>query len=201
MPAKNAKTEFTNVITKINEKNPYYLIGGFLLLLLIVDYLVVMQFQLRTLSTLSPKIKSLSNELNGTENNIQRLPQYKKEIERLSALLERINIKIRTKEEVPMILENISVIANRNGVRIEQIMPDTTTMDPILQNESGAYYSIPIVVEAKSGYHALGHFLNDLEKEGALLSIPDFTIGHNKSEPRASIVKLTLNAIVLEKTP
>ncbi len=197
--AKNVKEEFGKVIAKINEKNPYYLIAGFLVLLLIVDYLVVMQFQLRTLSTLSPKIKGLSDELSVTENNIQRLPQYKKEIERLSSSLERINKKVRTKEEIPMILENISVIANRNGVKIEQIMPDTTTTDPILQNDSGAYYSIPIVVEAKSGYHELGRFLSDLEREGALLSIPDFTIGHNKSEPRANIVKMTLNVIVLEK--
>ena len=41
-------------------------------------------------------------------------------------------VNIKSKEEIPLIMENISRIANKNDVRIEQVMPDTGNEEEIL---------------------------------------------------------------------
>lgn len=189
------------IIDRINEKNPYYIVIGICVAFLIADYFVILQFQLRSLGSLNPKITTLSQELTSVQNNIQRLPQFKQERERLQAELEKTNRKIRTKEEVPVLLENISLIANRNGVRIEQIRPDQAVDKPILTNEDGKYFSIPVVVEAASGYHHFGRFLNQLETEGDLVTIPDFMIASSDKDTQRHRIKLTINAVVFEKGP
>lgn len=190
--------QFNKLITKINEKNPYYLLIGVLFLILIVDYLVIMQFQLRTLGSLNPKIKTLSEELSGTKNNIQRLSQYEDEIKKLNRQLGRFIRRVKGKEEIPQALENISVIANKNGVKIEQIMPDTSTNEPVLQNSEGQYFIIPVIIEAKAGYHNFGRFLNQMEEEGVFLNVADFTLAANLKEGRLHTIKLTVDTIVLE---
>lgn len=192
--------QLSQVIAKINEKNPYYLIIGLLFVILILDYMLVMQFQLRTLSSLNPKIKTLAEEVTTTRNNIRRLSQYKEEIARLGGELERINQRIRRREEIPHILENISVLANKNGVKIEQIMPDTQLDEPILKNNEGQYFPVPIIIEAKSGYHNFGRFLNQMEEEGVLMNVSEFTIAANAQDMRWHSIKLTINTIVFDKT-
>jgi len=76
----NYKEQIFQLIAKVNEKNPYYTIIGFLAILLILDYFCVMQFQLKTLRALSPKANTLAEELKTAKGNIQRIPQYQTEI-------------------------------------------------------------------------------------------------------------------------
>ena len=192
--------QLSAMVTRVNEKNPYYLLAGVLLLIFIVDYLCVMQFQLRTLSALSPKLTTLSAELQTTKNNIQRLPQYHAETRRLEGYLASTKGRIRAAAEIPLILEDISIMANKHRVRIEQLMPDTTMDKVLLQNSEGRYFEVPIVIEARSRYHDLGRFLNQLEEEGALIAVDEFMIVSNKKDPRLHAVKLTVNAVVFEKT-
>ena len=189
----------SRIIARINEKNPYYVVIGIFIALLVVDYFLVLQFQMRSLNSLNPKITSLSQELQATKNNIQRLPQFQQERDRLKAQLDKTNRKIRTKEEVPVLLENVSLIANRNGVRIEQVRPDRAIDKPILTNEDGQYFSMPVVVEAASGYHHFGSFLNQLETEGDLVTIPEFVITASDKDTQRQRINLTINAIVFEK--
>lgn len=189
----------SRIIARINEKNPYYVVIGIFIALLVVDYFLVLQFQMRSLNSLNPKITSLSQELQSAQNNIQRLPQFQQERDRLKAQLDKTNRKIRTKEEVPVLLENVSLIANRNGVRIEQVRPDRAIDKPILTNEDGQYFSMPVVVEASSGYHHFGSFLNQLETEGDLVTIPEFVITASDKDTQRQRINLTINAIVFEK--
>jgi Tfp pilus assembly protein PilO len=186
-------------VMKINEKNPYYLLIGLLVAILIIDYIAVMQFQLRTLSSLNPKIKSLSEEVTSTKNHIQRLAQYQTEIKRLNEKLNRFTLLVRGREEIPRALENVSIVANKNGVMIQQIMPDTNLGEPALKTKEGRYYVIPISLEAKSGYHNFGRFLNQLEAEGVFLNIADFSIASNPKDIRPHNIKLTIDTIILEQ--
>ena len=191
--------QILGLITKINEKNPYYLVVGLIVVILIVDYFCVMQFQLNTVGSLGSRIATLSQELETTETNIQRMSQYQIEVERLREKLERMSGKIRTREEVPLLLENISRIANKHAVQIEQIMPDKTEGEPILQNSDGEYFSIPVSIEARAGYHDFGRFLNELERDGDFFRVPEFVIAASSDDPMRHAIKLMINAIVFEK--
>jgi len=194
----DVKENITKTVNAINAKNPFLLIGIVLLVVFILDYLFVMQFQLGTLRSLSPKIKELSEEVKTTKKNIELLPQFRKELTRLSGELGDINRKIRTRQDIPAILEDISRLANKNGVKIQQIMPNTSVEKSLLQNEDGQYFSIPIIMEARSGYHQFGKFLNQLENEDVLLQTRDFTIAASK-ESLSHAIKITFDAIIVER--
>ena len=193
------KAKITGGITKIYENNPFLLIGGVILVVLLVDYFLVMQFQLRILGTLNPKISERSQELKTTQNNVERMPQYKKEAGRIKSELARASRRIKTKEEIPLVLKDISRIANIHSVRIEEVFQDTSLDNPILENSEGKYYILPVEIQARSSYHDFGRFLNQLENEGAIMNIPEFKIAASSGETAKHSIRLVINTVVLEK--
>jgi Tfp pilus assembly protein PilO len=203
-PRLNPQEELKGFLTKMNEKNPYSAVLGVVAVLLLIDFLAVMRFQIKMLiggpDSLGAKISSLSQEIKTAKTEIARMPQYQAELKQLSEKLKKINRNVKTKEEIPVIMENLSRVANANGVRIEQIMPNTAVTEPVLKNNDGQYFSIPIMIEAKSAYHDFGRFLNQLEREEGLLSMPSFAIAANPVDPLTHQVKLTINAIIFEPT-
>ena len=178
------------------------MIIGALLLLLLLDYFCVLQFQIKILvgtpNSLVPKITTLAEELKTSKENIRKLPQYKKEVEVLSGKVEKINRKIKTREEVPAILESISRLASKNGVNVERLSPNTSMEEPVLKNENGQYFSVPIFMDANGGYHDFGRFLNQLETEEIFLSVTDFSIASRQADKSHHAIKMTLDAIIFE---
>src|SRR3989338_6858634 len=102
------KDQLMKVIQKINDKNPYYtLIAGFVIVL-VIDFFLLFQFQLSNLRSLNPKLTSLSQDLKSARGNIKNMEKYRSEIKGLMVRREDINSRIKSKEEIPLILENIS---------------------------------------------------------------------------------------------
>ncbi|MCK5580856.1 MAG: type 4a pilus biogenesis protein PilO [Candidatus Omnitrophica bacterium] len=194
-----ATEKIHDVVDGLNEKSPFLIIGIVAVIVLCVDYFGVMQFQLGTLKSLNEKIETVTQDLQSAEISILREPQYKAEMEKLNLRFKDIRRNIKSKEEIPLIMENISRIANKYNVRIEQIMPDTYNEEEILENEDGVYSLLPIVVEVSSGYHEFGRFLNAIECEWDFLRIPMFSIVAKANEQTWHAMKLTINAIILEE--
>ena len=191
--------QISKVITKLNEKNPYAVVFGYIFVILLIDYLFIMQLQIGTLRALNPKLTTLAQEVITTRNNIERLPQYKEEATQLTRKLQSLQNKLRTRSEFPMILKEISEEANAQGVMIDQIMPNTSAEKQIAKTEDGPYFGIPVVIEARGGYHSFGKFLNALERGNVLFKVTDFTIASNTADPMTHEIKLTLLTIVLDK--
>jgi len=185
------------LIEGMDEKQRYYVFAGALLLVFLLFYFVLMKPQLDSLSEISPKIKILEDDIVRTENNILRVPQFKEEVEKLKKDINLISYEIRSKEEVPLILENISKIANRNGVKIDQIMPITQDQEMLLEESDRRYFSLPILIEASAGYHDFGRFLNQIEAESNFLKVYSFAIA-SKVGSKSNVFKLTLSAIIYE---
>ena len=195
----NLTEQFFRVVNQINQKNPFYTLIGLMVIIFLVAYFGAIQFQLATLRSMNPKIGTLAEEIKTAKNNIQRLPQFQMEITKLSEKLNKLKDKIKNKDQVPEILENISRVAGSNNVRIDQLIPNTSVGDPILKNNDGKYYAVPIVVEGLGSYHEVGRFINELETEQMFLQISNFSIGADDTDPMRHRIKLTINAIVFEK--
>ena len=185
------------LLSKINEKNIYYVLAGGFIFILIVDIFLIMGPQLASLNKINPKIKTLSDDIKSARENIQKLDGYTKENERLKINYQAISSKIKNKEEVPTILERISRLANKNGVKIDQIAPEPQNQKEMLKEKEKIYYSLPIVIEAKSDYHSFGRFLNQIENDDLFLIINNLTIA-SKNESRQHDIKFTLSAVVYE---
>lgn len=197
--AVNIAEKINQMVNKVNEKNPYYLLLLVLAGLLIGLYLLPIQFQVATLQTLIPKVRDLGQDIQNSQNNIQRLPQYQKELIQLKLKLTSVSRKIRTKEELPVLLETISRIAGRTNLKLEQVMPHASVQQPVLENADGKYFAIPIMVEAKSGYHDFGRFLNQLELEGIFSDLTDFAITSEAGDQNRHSIRMTLKCLLLEK--
>ena len=196
--AANVSDQIFKVIQKINEKNPYYTLIAGLVIFLVLDYFLLMQFQLSNLRSLNPKLVSLSQELKLAQTNIRDMGKFRDEIKELMVKSQDINSEIKSKEEIPLILENISRLASKYGVAIDQIVPNPTNEEVIMKNNDGQYLTVPVKVEASGGYHNFGRFLNQLENEEQFFTISDFSIVGNSQDPVHHSISLTIKALIFE---
>ncbi len=187
-------------LPKVDEKNRNFLLGGVLIVIFLLDYFLVMSPQLKTLRTLNPKISSLATDIKTAKEDIKKINQYRQEIAKLNEQQEKANRRVITNEEVNWVLESISRMANDEHVKIDQIMPLKGSETVLLTNKDGKYYSLPIMVNARCGYHDLGRFLNKVERGDVFLSINDFSFAASGDDTSRHVAKLTFKAVVFEKT-
>jgi Tfp pilus assembly protein PilO len=182
----------------MDPKNVFYVSLGIFILFFLLDYFLIMNpFQIAPLQKLGPQIKTLSEDIKTAQGDISKLKEYEKEADRQQSLLEEARMSLRSKEEVPILLQNISVLADDNGVQIDQIMPDSPSQETLVENKDRIYYQLPIQIEAQSGFHNFGRFLNQLENENTFMKLDAFSVLWD-NEAATNRMKLTLNAIIYE---
>jgi len=193
--------QFEKMMTKAQKLDVrywYYLLGAFLFLIVMADYFFIMKPQLGTLNKLNPEIKVLSDNLKRTQTDITRISQYKTQVEALKKAVEELRLRVRTKQEVPFIIEKISRIAHQHDVKIDQIMPNTLAQEITLENDDRTYYDLPIIIEARSTYHDFGRFINELESEETFFQVEGLTVS-SMAGSRLNVVKVTMSTIVYEE--
>ena len=178
----------------MDQKNWYYILAGLLVLVFVLDYFILMKPQLGTLAKINPEIKILSDNLKRTKTDIARITEYKDQIQKLKEGVDALRLRVRTKQEVPIVLEKISRIANKNQVKVDQIMPNPLQQKVLLEGNDRTYFDLPIIIEARSGYHDFGRFINELEKDETFFKIDEFTVAAMTGS-RLNAVKLTLKKI------
>lgn len=195
------KIKVADLIGKIDEKNRKYFLIGALLFVFLLDYFILMRPQLVILTKINPENRLLSKDIEQAREDIQKLGFYQAEVKKLEGQLAQTSQTIKSKEEVSIILEQISRVANQNNIQIDQIMPFIEEQKVLLDDKKRTYYALPILVQAGSGYHDFGRFLNQLEKNDLFLDVTSFSIVAG-DDVRAHALKMNLQAIVFEeKTP
>ncbi len=184
----------------LDEKNRYYYLGGVLLLVFILDYLLIMQPQLKTLMTLNPKISVMAKDYAKAKEDIQKFQEYKTQLEKMRFEKDIVHNTIPLKEEIPTILENISTLANSCGVKINQIVPLKDSEKVVMENEDGQYFSALVLVDARGGYHNLGQFFNHIETDPVFMSIAGFDFSANSEDSVNHSGRVTINAFYLERS-
>ncbi len=185
-------------INSLDDKSRYYLFGFVLLSVFILDYFAFMSPQLAALRKITPQISITKSDIETLKHDQKSLPEYRLEIDALKEKVDIAQIKVRSRNEVPLILEAISNTASKNKIRIDEIMPKPDDQVKLIGDNDRQYYSLPIVLEAKSSYHDFGRFLNQVEQGNIFLTVKDFTI-RNLPDSKMNSIKLTLLAIVYEK--
>jgi len=198
MMKKDIKTEILKAVKSVNEKNPYYLVIGVLVAVLLLDYFLIMQFQLDALRTLGPRILQIKSDVTLYEQNKGRVEKYKETIADLDRKMDSLRNRIKTTEDISAVLEGISRMANENKVFVEQVLPEIDLDDPVLKNDQGRYFLLPIRVAARGGYHQFGHFLNDLEERGTLMQMHHLRMTADPQQSRQHLINMILEAVVFE---
>lgn len=190
--------QYLEKIKNLDEKNCFYIFIAILLFIFLLDYFVLMRPQLEALTKINPEIKILSDNLKNTKIELSKVNYYRNQVKKYKKEISKVNIKVRSKEEVPLILKRISVVANRTGVKIDHIMPISQDNEILLEDKDRKYLAVPIIIEAKSAYHDYGRFLNQLENENIFLTVQRFNMS-SRGEATEVGIKLTLRTIVYEE--
>jgi len=192
------REKISSIFERIDGNNRYYVLVGFMALFFLLDYFVLMSPQLSALGKINPEIQAVSDNIKRVKGDMKKLDTYQSDLEKLSEKFEEANLKVKSRDEVPIILEHIANIAGETGVKIDQIMPDSLDQELLTENNQRKYYDLPIYIEARSGYHSLGRFLNKLSQSDISLRIGAFTITAT-NDTRYHLVKLTFRATIYEE--
>lgn len=185
---------------KVNPKYRYYVFGTILVCIFLLTYFVFTRPQLDQLQKLTPEIKTLSDNLEKTQTNLRQINNYAKQVQTFKEEIQKIKGGVLTREDVPLILEKISQLATKNGIKIDQLIPYSDQEKVLFSYDQLSYFVLPISMEGRSGYHNFGRFLDALEEENLSFKIRELSMA-STDDPLNHAVKLTLQPILVEETP
>ncbi len=164
------------------------------------DYTFILQSQFKS-------AKELGLEIINTEKNINKLNKELSNLEeqkRKMAGSEKEGLakvkKIISAEEIPLLLNEISDIANNNQIKIMQIKPAKEVKDvksslPLKAQDFGLEL---ITLELVCDYHNFGKFLNILENNQVFLTLEELKISPIAGNYFSQNVRMVLKTYVKE---
>lgn len=181
------------------EKNPYLVIGFIIFFIILLDYFILLRPQLILFKQANIQVGTLSRNLKTTKQDIASIEQFHK---RLTALKEKISVvgeRIAQDEEMPVVLENISQLAKQSNLKILQLKPSRTEQKIVAATQGGDIYELPILIEARSGYHQLGGFINKLENDRRFMSLAGLELLSDAADSLHHDAKLVVETYILKK--
>jgi hypothetical protein len=194
--------DITSLIGKLNlnrelNRNKIILIVIASLFLAYLDFSLLIQLQSRGISALRPKIVKLNKDIADFTKELsavkefeqnKSLPANQKELARAK--------KIIKEDELPLLLEDITDMANKGNIKIMQIRPGK---DPKAKEEtiSGVkLIPVTITLNFSCGYHSLGNFISAIENSNKFMLAQEIKILAGKESYLAQEVALTIKSYV-----
>ena len=131
--------------------------------------------------------KKIDAEVKVSQRAVSEVDGLKKQVSRYQDKIESYEKMLPVEQEIPKLLEDLSNMAKESNVKIVGITP-LQAKEP--QTGEEIYQEIPILINAKSGYHELGKFLSDLENAGRFMKVVDINIKENSATPKRHDVEL-----------
>ncbi|MDP2942553.1 MAG: type 4a pilus biogenesis protein PilO, partial [Candidatus Omnitrophota bacterium] len=191
-------------------------IGVFVFVIALLQFVTVPS--LRKLGELNTETVKLRENLKKSQSLIANKSQMESRLAVLQQKLKDYKTALPPYSDMPNVLQSISNIASEAKVKIikieplkvEQqqgaIAPGSAVVKPQAKPEAGKggllYTAVPIKIEAKGGYHALGKFINDIEASKNVMAIGDLEIETSSDDMFNHNARLLIIAYVLrEETP
>ncbi len=185
-------------LKKLDPKYHYYILAGVLLMVFVLDYFFLLKPLLGSLNKLNTQTSELRHNIQDAKTDMARIGQNRDQLEKIRNQVNEVKVKIRSAQEVPLILEDISRIASEQGVKIDQLMPLKDQKVLLAKQKDVEYYALPIMVQARSPYHDLGRWLAALESEKVFYGIGNLSIMTNPKDTMRQQVQITLKAAIFE---
>jgi len=165
--------------------------------LLFANYNLFLKPAIASLRETWPQVRNLYNRLNIAKNAVISIPTYKLQIEDLRKKLTLYNKKFSTKQEISVLLKELSDMAKDSEVKIISIKPHAAVTSTGQDAAGSTYQKFPISINAGCGYHQLGAFLSKLENADTFMRVTDIRITVNPQSPIEHMVYILINTYVL----
>lgn len=144
---------------------------------------------------MSRTARDLKDKINLVNSRLERIDQMKAKLELLRKGQSGYATQLPDEKEVPRFLEGLAETAKKADVKILSVTP--YELSEKVPEQAGQYYgAMPIVITAKSGYHQLGHFIDELEGGGRFITVEDVKIEYDSNFPRRHNVQMVLKTYV-----
>ncbi|MDP3791820.1 MAG: type 4a pilus biogenesis protein PilO [Candidatus Omnitrophota bacterium] len=141
------------------------------------------------------KTIGMRTDLKEAKSLIAQKDILRKKVGEYNEKIELYEKKLPAQQEIPSLLEDLSKMARNANITIIGITPITMKLQK--EKKISVYQEIPILITAKSGYHELGRFLNNLENGDRFMKIVDISIKANSAMPKRHDVELMVYTYVL----
>ncbi|MGB4520836.1 MAG: hypothetical protein WBI28_02740 [Candidatus Omnitrophota bacterium] len=191
------KVNVNDLIKKIPIKNNKVLILIVLVSVVIfyLDYAFVLRLQLQSINKIKSNIVNKKKNVGTLHKELSEVQDLK--AKRLSQGKEPVRIKkFISEERMPLLLKEISDIANKNQVRINQIKLSKGLAQDSKQLKLEKFFCVLIALDLTAEYHKAGSFLNDLEENETYFSVEEIKITPNANDLFHQGVKLVLKTNV-----
>lgn len=196
------KIDFNQIIEKFNQldsKVRYAIFAGILLAIFLFDFFTIMGFQWSLLQKIDNENQTLSQDIERLKVDLQRIDKIKLGLQNYRSQLEAMNMKIRPVEDVSSILEDISHLANETNVKIDQLTPQIEAQQTLITTDVLKYTALPIVIQASSEYHVLGHFINKLESTKLFFTLGSLVIESRPTDIHHQSINAVLKVVLSDK--
>lgn len=161
---------------------------------------------------LNKQIYEIRQKLKKSESLISDAPHMRERLVLMEQKLEEYKSVLPLYSDIPDILQNISIVATDSKVKLLKIQPLRTEKKPAEAAKAGKnipsekkpdnagqllYEEIPIQIEAKGGYHAIGSFINKIEMAKNIMSVADIKIEADANDIFTHNARLLIVAYVL----
>lgn len=158
-----------------------------------LDFAFIIRLQWQGIIRLSPQIAQVRNSLANFANDMARMQDLKA---RQTAAKEGVSPKTKkliAQGQMSSVLENISMLANNNNVKILQMKPSDDLQSKQKKAVDVQKYTPSLInLDLICGYHQFGSFINDLENALVFFSVSEFKISRQESDLLQQKVSLVL---------
>jgi type IV pilus assembly protein PilO len=161
-----------------------------------VCYAVVVGPLLRSLRQQRESLRTARASLQQIEQAIAREPQWRTQLDALTFDMKALHEAMPAEEALPAVIERLSEMATRAGLKIQTIFPQRTTEGRESKDAPTAdlYKEVPIQIDALSGYHQLGMFLSSVERHAQPMRLKNLRITSNNKDGKRHNVKMVVVA-------
>ena len=180
---------------KDEQSRVYAILGGIVIFALLYTTFAIIP-GLYALSNASREVTDLNDAIDKVNGRIKQLDKMMEQLKTGRKELEGYSKGLPDQKEVPEFLEKLSSIARTSDVRILSITPSKLKIAEAGEKGGGFYREMPVVITAKSGYHQLGSFISNLEKQERFITIENLRIQYDRNFPRKHDINMVLKTYV-----
>lgn len=183
----------------LNHRHRFAVLGLLCGLIIVVDAAILGRIQWRLGRTLLEDIRRQQRILNTITQHRDRLPQYTRRLKELKEQIRHKQARIPQRMHLPLMLEQISQLAQKNHIAIEELVPLKDNIRSVLQTNDGQYWGLPIRLEGRGAYHDWGRFFEALENHTSMnVTVNEILITAEGSDGRKHPTSLLLEAVLYE---
>jgi len=169
-----------------------------LLIFIFLYFTFFLKGDFQTMFSQISEIGSMKTDMRNTKRDIGYEDILLNRLSSVEGKIANYERKLPAEQEIPMLLESVSDIARDSYVKILGIRP-VPFRGAVQKDQSEVYQEIPILISAKSGYHQLATFINNLENEDRFMEVSDIKIKSSRTTPKIHDVELIVSTYVLLK--